>query len=243
MSLRGKVALVTGGAHRLGRAVVLELASRGVDVAINFHHSHEAALATERCAAGYGVNAMRSPADAADPDAVERMVEEISDRLGTIDYLIAAAGVFRRTPVEAVGEDDWHDMMHGNVATFRTCAAAVAPRMQESGGGAIVAFGDVAALRPWRDYIPYCVSKSLVLAHARALAVELAPTVRVNSVLPGPVLFPPDYPEAARQSEIRRTLLQRAGHPGDIAGAVAFLLESDYLTGAELPVDGGRLLA
>jgi NAD(P)-dependent dehydrogenase (short-subunit alcohol dehydrogenase family) len=243
MPLRGKVALVTGGAHRVGRSIVLELAARGAHVAINYHRSEKAALDTERCAAGFGVGAMRVRADAADPAQVSDMIAAVESRLGPIAFLVASAGVFRRTPINAVTERDWDEMMRGNFEVFRVPAAAIAATMQQRGGGAIVAIADVAAVRPWADYIPYCVAKSRVLNHARRLAVALAPAVRVNSVLPGPVLFPPDYPEVERQQEISRTLLRRGGHPEEVARVVAFLLENDYLTGVELPVDGGRLLA
>src|SRR5690606_27699437 len=123
------------------------------------------------------------------------------------DFLVASAGTFRRTPIDAVSERDWDDMMRGNFDVFRVPAAAIVPAMQRRGRGAIVAIGDVAAVRPWADYLPYCVAKSRVLHHARALAVALAPAVRVNCVLPGPVLFPPDYPDDERRREISRTLL------------------------------------
>ncbi len=243
MGIRGKVALVTGGAHRLGRAVVLELAARGAHVAVNYHRSHEAAIETQKCAQAYGVKVTRAQADAADAIAVDRMIDTVTKDLGPVDYLVACAGVFRRTPAADASEADWRDMMRGNFETFRTCAGAVAPGMTERGHGAIVAFGDVAAIRPWADYIPYCVSKRRVLDHARFLARSLSPEVRVNAVLPGPVLFPPGYPNATGDAEVQRTLLKRRGHPEDVARAVAFLLEGDYLTGTELPIDGGRVLA
>ncbi len=221
---------------------MLELAARGSHVALNYNRSEDDAIDTERCAAAFGVRSLRVQGDAGDPSAAARMNEVVEETLGPIDYLVSCAGVFRRTPVETVVEADWRDMMHGNFETFRAAAAAVAPGMKRRGSGAIVAFGDVAAVRPWSEYLPYCVSKSCVLAHARELARALAPQVRVNAVLPGPVLFPPDYPAESSESEIRRTLLKRRGHGEDIARAVAYLLDNDYVTGAELPVDGGRLL-
>jgi NAD(P)-dependent dehydrogenase (short-subunit alcohol dehydrogenase family) len=233
---------VTGGAHRLGRSVVLELASRGADVAIHYNQSAAAALATARCAAGYGARTTIVQADAADEAAVAAMVDQVVADLGPVDILVACAGVFRRTPLADARTRDWQDMMRGNFDTFRNCADKLAPAMAARGRGAIVAFGDVAALRPWADYIPYCTAKARVLAHARTLSRRLAPAVRVNSVLPGPVLFPSDYPAEARHREVERTLLGRAGQPEDVARAVAFLLENDYLTGVELPIDGGRLL-
>jgi len=242
MSIRGKTVLITGGADRLGRSIALELASRGAQVAINYRRSSAAAEETRRRAAGFGVRTICAQADVTDPAATAVMVHTVEERLGPIDHLVAAAGVFQRTPLDEVTQDAWDEMMRGNYETFRVPAAILAPAMRHRGGGSIVAFGDVAAVRPWSDYIPYCVAKSRVLHHARDLAVAFAPEVRINCVLPGPVLFPPDYPAEARRKEVDRTLLRRAGQPGDVARAVAFLLEGEYLTGVQLPVDGGRLL-
>ncbi len=242
MDLRDKVALVTGGAHRLGRAVALELARRGAHVAISYRSSAEAAERTAAEIEALGVRALALHADAADGADVQRMAERLGAEMGNPDVWVACAGVFRRTPPDSVVARDWDDMMRGNFATFRVPAELIGPQMVERGSGVIIAFADVAAIRPWSDYIPYSVSKSCVLHHARHLARELAPAVRVNTVLPGPVLFPPDYPEAERQRELANTLLGREGSADSIAAAVAFLVENDYLTGVALPVDGGRLL-
>ena len=243
MQLRGKVVLVTGGAHRLGRAVCLALANRGANIALNYHRSANAAEDTASCIRGYGVRALPLQADAADPSSCEVMFDAIAETFGPIDAWVSCAGVFRRTPLADVRDRDWTDMMHGNVETFRVPAETIATAMQERGQGAIVAISDVAAVRPWPDYIPYCVSKSRLLHLTRYMARQLSPSVRVNTILPGPVLFPDDYPEEARRREVANTLLQRGGHAEDIARAATFLLENDYLTGVALPVDGGRLLA
>jgi NAD(P)-dependent dehydrogenase (short-subunit alcohol dehydrogenase family) len=115
--------------------------------------------------------------------------------------------------------------------------------MQRQGAGCIVALADVAALRPWADYVPYCVAKRAVVALVQELAVRLAPQVRVNAIAPGPVLFPDDFPAAARAREVARTRLRRTGTPQHISAAVRYLATNDYVTGTLLPVDGGRLLA
>jgi NAD(P)-dependent dehydrogenase (short-subunit alcohol dehydrogenase family) len=106
-----------------------------------------------------------------------------------------------------------------------------------------VALADVAGIRPWANYAPYSVAKSCVIAYAKALANRLAPAVRVNCVAPGPILFPPSFDPEARRREISRTLLKRQGHPSQVSDAVLYLARSDYVTGAVVPVDGGRLLA
>ncbi len=243
MDLRGKAVLVSGGARRLGRAIALAVANRGANVAVHFHSSEEAAIATEAEIRDGGSRAMRVGADAADSAEVGDMLQQVEAELGPLDAWVAAAGVFRRTPPNQVTDDDWQFMMRGNFETFRVPASLIGPAMVQRGAGSIVAIADVAAVRPWADYVPYCVSKSRLLHHARKLARELAPRVRVNTILPGPVLFPDDYPEEAKQREIGNTLLRREGSADDIAKAALFLLENDYLTGVQLPVDGGRLLA
>jgi NAD(P)-dependent dehydrogenase (short-subunit alcohol dehydrogenase family) len=240
--LRGATALITGGAHRLGRAVALALADAGADVAFTYLSSAAAARDTLRAIESYGVRALALRADASDDGQVSRMLAEVIATFARVDLWVANAGVFRRTPLATVAQRDWDDMLRLNFATFLVPSQHIGPLMQRQGAGCIVAMTDVAALRPWADYIPYCVAKRAVLALAQGLAARLAPQVRVNAIAPGPVLFPPDFPRAARAREIARTRLGRAGDPADIAAAVRYLATNDYVTGTVLPVDGGRLL-
>jgi NAD(P)-dependent dehydrogenase (short-subunit alcohol dehydrogenase family) len=241
MNLAGAVAVVTGGAHRLGRAIVLELARAGCHVTINYNRSAAAAAETLAAARTLDSAADSFQADVGEPTQAAALVDHVTKRFGRIDLLVANAGVFRRTPLDRATADDWDDMLRGNLGTFLHCAQRVGTEMRER-GGTIIALADVAALRPWADYLPYCVSKACVVALVRALAVELAPRVRVNAIAPGPVLFPDDFDPAHRQREIDRTLLRREGSPADVAAAVLFLARADYVTGVVLPVDGGRLL-
>jgi NAD(P)-dependent dehydrogenase (short-subunit alcohol dehydrogenase family) len=243
MELPGMTALVTGGAHRLGRHITLALAGAGANVVVHYHESAAAADETVRLARGTGVDALALQADASDPRQVERMLESVLTRFGRVDLFVANAGVFRRTPLGSLTEADWNDMLRLSFDTFRVPAQRIGRRMQEQGTGCIVALADVAGIRPWADYIPYCVAKSCVIAYARALATRLAPFVRVNCIAPGPILFPPGYDLDAQRREISRTLLKRQGDPGQISDAVLYFARSDYVTGTVLPVDGGRLLA
>jgi NAD(P)-dependent dehydrogenase (short-subunit alcohol dehydrogenase family) len=242
MQLRGATALITGGGHRLGRAIALGLAEAGADVAITYLSSAASAQDTVRAIQACGVHGLALRADASDDAQVRRMLARVVAALGRVDVWVANAGVFRRTPVAAATQRDWDDMMRLNFATFLTPSRHIGPLMQRQGAGCIVAMTDVAALRPWADYIPYCIAKRAVLALAQGLASRLAPQVRVNAIAPGPVLFPPDFPRAARAREIARTRLRRAGDPSDISAAVRYLATNDYVTGIVLPVDGGRLL-
>lgn len=241
MELRGATAVVTGGARRLGRAITLALAQAGANVVINHHHSGADADETAVEARRRGVRALPFRADAADPRQVDEMLAAAVREFGRVDLLVANAGAFRRTPLGSARESDWDEMMRLNLDTFAVPARRLGAAMGER-GGAIVAIADVAALRPWAEYAPYCAAKGAVVELTRQLAVELAPAVRVNAVAPGPVLFPDDFPEEARRREIARTLLRRQGSAEDVADAVLFLARSDYITGVVLPVDGGRLL-
>jgi NAD(P)-dependent dehydrogenase (short-subunit alcohol dehydrogenase family) len=235
--------LITGGAHRLGREITLALARAGVDVAINYNRSDVAARATVAEAERLGVRAVAIGADAADERAVDGMVEQVLERFTRLDLLVANAGVFRRTSFATLTESDWSDMMRLNFETLRVPAQRVGRVMHGQGRGSIVALADVGGIRPWSAYLPYCIAKACVIALVEALAVELAPAVRVNAIAaPGPVLFPPGFDASAARSEIERTLLRREGHPRDVAAAVTYLAAADYVTGTLLPVDGGRLL-
>lgn len=241
MQLSGATALVTGGAHRVGRAIALALAAEGANVAINYHRSAGAAAATvadvERC----GVRCVALPGDAADADQFARVLEGFDCVFPRLDLFVANAGAFRRTPLAQVAAEDWDEMMRLNFETLLVPVRAIADRMRE-GGGSIVAIADVAAVDPWADYVPYCVAKSCVVGLVRGLARALAPKVRVNAVAPGPVLFPEGFDSKAREREIARTAVGREGSAADVAAAVAFLARDEYVTGALLPVDGGRLL-
>jgi NAD(P)-dependent dehydrogenase (short-subunit alcohol dehydrogenase family) len=242
VELRGRTALITGGAHRLGRAIGLGLAEAGMHVGFTYLSSAAAAQQTLRDLQTRGVRALALCADAADDGQIGGAIARIRAELGRIDLWVANAGVFRRTPLARVSETDWNDMLRLNFATLVVPAAHVGALMRTDGGGCIVALADVAALRPWADYVPYCVAKRLVVAFVREQARLQAPTVRVNAIAPGPVLFPDDFPADRRARELARTLLRREGASHHIADAVRFLAANDYITGVVLPVDGGRLL-
>ncbi|MFN8626010.1 MAG: SDR family oxidoreductase [Candidatus Binatia bacterium] len=241
--LRGQVAVVTGGARRLGRSIVLALAQAGCHVAISYRHSEDAARDTAAAACRAGVRALAVRGNVADAGDVAGLLDTTLGAFGRIDILVANAGSFRRTPWASLTEADWDATMADNLRSAFLCAHRFGLHMYAQGSGAIVTLADVAGLRPWGDYLPYSVAKACVIALTQALATELAPLVRVNAIAPGPVLFPDDYDPLLRQREIERTLLRRQGRPANIADAVLALLGNDYITGAILPVDGGRLLS
>jgi pteridine reductase len=230
MNLDGKVALVTGGARRVGRAIVEELAAGGARVAI--HHAHSDAEAAQLAKSIGGV-AIR--ADLRDPAAPARIVDETRRALGGVDLLVNSAADYARSPLAELTDERWASMLELNLtAPMRLVRAAVPAGVQS-----IVSIVDVAAWQPWPNWLAYSTSKAALLHLTRCLALELAPAVRVNAVAPGTAAFPEDWTPERRVAQEARIPLRRAGEPADVARAVRFLLTEDYLTGVCLPVDGG----
>ncbi len=237
------VALVTGGAIRVGAAIVRELAARNYRVAIHANTSldHAQALATELSAAGH--EAVAFGADLRNEDATRAMVDRVRRHFGRLDALVNSAATWSPTPIEDVMADDVRRFFEVNtLSAFVCCQQAGLIMASQEQGGAIVNIGDWAVERPYRDYSAYFISKAAIPTLTRMFAVELAPKVRVNAVLPGPVLLPESVSPEERRRAITGTLLARPGRPENIAQAVAALLENDFITGVCLPVDGGRTL-
>lgn len=241
MELRGRVALVTGAGRRLGRAIALALAGRGMTVALHYHHSREGADDTlGRIVAGGG-RAELFPADLRDAEAARGLPGRVVAALGRLDVLINSAATIERLSVEETTPAAWDDIFALNLRAAFFCAQGAIPALRAS-GGRIVNIADVGGLEPWARYAAHSISKAGVVMLTRTLARALAPAVTVNAVAPGAVLLPDDWgPEAAEHLR-RTTPLQRLGTPEDVVGAVLFLLEGgDYLTGQTIVVDGGRL--
>ena len=242
MELEGKTALVTGGAHRVGKAITLALARAGANVVINYHSSSGAAEETAAEARALGVGALPAQANVADHRQVERMAQAARERFGSVDVLVNSASLWKKTPIPTDDFDDWHRVIDVLIHGSFYCANAVAPLMLERGEGVIVNILDLSAWEAWPGFTAHSVGKTGLLALTRQLALELAPAVRVNAVVLGPVLPPPDYDEAKIARTAQKTLLNRWGTVEDIAQAVLFLVEADYVTGEVLTVDGGQRL-
>jgi pteridine reductase len=241
------VALVTGGGRRVGAVVVRALASRGYAVAIHAHGSLREAreLAAELQAAG--VPSLAVTADLRDEGPVRAMVHRVADHFGRIDALVTCAAIWNAGQLEEVTADDLRTHFDINcVGTFVVAQEVGAVMVRQPEGGGIVTVGDWAVARPYSDHAAYFPSKGAIPAMTRCLAVELAarnPWIRVNCVLPGPVLLPPELDAQQRAEVIAGTLVNREGTPEHVAHAVLFLLENDFVTGVCLPVDGGRTIA
>jgi len=244
MRLRGRVALVTGGARRIGRAVALRLADRGAHVAITYRTSPAAAHATVCQLRRRGVRAMAVRMDQAEVGQIRAAVRAVERALGRIDLLVNNASTFYPTPLASVTASQWDALVDVNLRAPFFFAQAVATGMRRRRRGKIINMADVSAFRPWADYLPYCSAKAGVVALTQGLAKALAPHVQVNAIAPGPILPPRDLRSSAARRAASATLLKRWGSPEDIAQTVLYLVEgTDFVTGQVLAVDGGRLLA
>lgn len=246
MEIRGKTALITGGAHRVGKAITLMLAQAGANVVINYHRAADEAEMTRADAEALGVRALAVQADVADRLAVAQMVAAITERFGGVDIIVNSASYFGRTSFPSAEPDiyeRWQWITRILIdGPFFICNM-LAPGMLARGGGAIVNIVDLSVTQPWPDFTAHAVGKSGLLALTRQLALELAPMIRVNAVAPGLVMPPPNVSERRQATMAERNLLQRWGSPDDVAKAVYYLLDADFVTGETLFIDGGERYA
>jgi NAD(P)-dependent dehydrogenase (short-subunit alcohol dehydrogenase family) len=241
MELAGKVALVTGGAQRVGRSIARALAREGCDLVVHFHRSQVEAEATVAELRTLGPSAVAVQADLRRLDELERVFAEIDRRHGRLDLLVNSAAILEPVDLFNASEADWASTMDLNLRAPFFCLQAAARRMRP-GGGAIVNISDVAGRRPWPRYPIHSISKAGVEMLTRVAALALAPEIRVNAVAPGPVEKPQRMSDE-RWAEIGRALpLGRPGRAADVAEAVVFILRNDYLVGETLVVDGGDLV-
>jgi 3-oxoacyl-[acyl-carrier protein] reductase/pteridine reductase len=240
MDLEGKTALVTGGAKRVGRGITLTLARAGANVVINYNTSADEAEQTASEAEALGVAAMPVRANVADYDDVKAMVASAVDRFGSVDVLVNSASSFVSDPLPTADMSIWRQSIDTLVHGPFHCANAVAPHMLARGAGVIIGIGDLSAFEPWPGFAGHAVGKGAILTLTRQLALELAPTVRANAVVPGPALRPHNYDDAKYERTAQKTLIGRWGTPEEMAHAVQFLIEADYITGEVITVDGGQ---
>ena len=244
MMVEGCVALVTGGARRIGQAIALALARRGARLVISYRTSAQEARSTLTMLHRAGADALALRADLSRAAEAQQLMERIRRRFGRLDVLVNSASIFERTPVATPTERAWHRTLDTNLTGPFLCALYASRLMQRHGGGKIINLADWAGVRPYRDYLPYCVSKAGVIALTSALAKELAPQIQVMAIAPGPILAPQRMGRAERARIAARVPLKRWGSPQDIANTVLFLIEgTDFMTGSVVFVDGGQLIA
>jgi NAD(P)-dependent dehydrogenase (short-subunit alcohol dehydrogenase family) len=242
MDLKDKVAMITGGA-RIGQVVARELATRGCSLALIYRSSRETAENTASIARAAGVNAAVLQADAVDESQVRAAVAQAVKSLGRLDILINMASLYVKTP-NPTGTD-WSAALDSNAKSAFLFSTYAAPIMKKNGGGRIVNFSDwlPASGRPhYKDYTPYYTSKAAVAALTQSLALEFAPDILVNAIAPGPILAPPDLTPEENARVLEATALAKWGGAEEIAKAVLFLIDTDFVTGECIRVDGGRHL-
>lgn len=247
MSAPRPVALITGsGRKRIGYVIAKDLAAAGYDVAIHYHSSKAAAEATLAELRALGADAEAFGADLTNENDIDRLFGDLARRFGRLDLFVATAATWKPIPLEETTAKDLRDFWEVNtLGSFLTAQKAGLLMTQQPTGGAIVLIGDWAVHRPYPNYAAYFASKGAIETMTRTLAVELGqrnPNVRVNAILPGPVMLPSDMSEAERREVIAATLVKREGRPEHVAHAVRFLASNDFLTGVCLPVDGGRTI-
>ena len=240
-----RVAVVTGaGRERLGAAIVDWLAGANYCVVVHYRTAAEEAAARVAKLRAQGGDGLALGADLADANAVRQLFDAVLAACGRVDLLVNTAAVWKRRPLFDVTEEDLRTHYEVNtLGTFFCCQAAGRIMVSQPDGGCIINFGDWACVRPYRDYAAYFASKGAVEAMTRSFAVELGtrnPRVRVNAILPGPVLLPAETPLDERQRLREATLVQREGGAAAVVRAVAYLIENDFVTGETLRVDGGR---
>lgn len=245
ISLQNQTVIVTGAAKRIGRAVALECAASGANVVISYRHSQKEALET--------LETMRELApeqkfaalalEVSNADAVLNFKNQVVAEFGRVDGLVNCVGIFNRTPFETLSEADFDASINANLKGPFLLCKAFGDHFLEKGGGSIVNFADIYALRPLTNFSPYCVSKAGVVMLTESLAKALAPKVRVNCICPGTIFSPSKEDEQDETALLHRIPMNRFGTGEEIARAVVFLLGGpQFITGAILPVDGGQRL-
>jgi NAD(P)-dependent dehydrogenase (short-subunit alcohol dehydrogenase family) len=243
MDLAGKAVLITG-AKRIGADVARELAKRGADVAVTYARSKKEADEVVADIKAMGRRSAAFQADLTNPDACKSAVDQTAATLGRLDILVAMASVYVATPFDQLNLAEWDRTINVDLRSTFLCAIAAVPHMRKQGGGRIITFSDwlPRSGRPrYEGWLPYYVAKGGVMALTEALALELAgDNILVNAVAPGPILAPPTTTADEHQKVADATPLGRWGGGLEIAKAVLAFVDSDFITGETLRVDGGR---
>jgi len=242
--MQGKVALITGGAKRVGAAIGRLLHASGANLMVHYRSSADEARALQD-----ELNAVRPDsvaliqADLLDVNGLPSLINQTVATFGGLDVLVNNASSFYPTPIGTITMKDWDNLMGSNLLAPMFLSQAAAPELKKR-RGCIVNIADIHAERPMKSYVVYSVAKAGVVGLTKSLARELGPLVRVNAVAPGPIMWPeddPNFDEVSRQRIVSHTILKTAGGPDDIARAVRFFaIDAPYVTGQVLAVDGGR---
>jgi pteridine reductase len=240
---KNKVALITGGSHRLGAATARTLHEAGMNLVLHYRTSRDAAHKLQKELNGKRENSVvLVQADLLSMNALPALIKETHSAWGQIDALINNASTFYNTPIGSATEKHWDDLFGSNAKAPFFLAQAAAPYLKKS-QGCIVNMIDIHAERPLKEHTLYCMAKAALAMLTKSLAKELGPEVRVNGVAPGAIMWPNDLDDVTKQRILNRTFLKRKGEPIDIASTIRFLvLDAPYITGQIISVDGGRSL-
>jgi len=245
MELAGRVALITGG-RRIGAVVATEVARGGADIALVYRRSRAEAEETADSLRALGRRIHLIQADLSRPESCDRVVDDTVNALGRLDVLVNMASIYVQKPIDELTVEDWDTQLAVDVRAAWLCARAAVPHMRRLRGGCIINFSDWVARsgRPrYTGYLPYYVAKASVIALTEALALELASDqILVNAIAPGPIVAPVDTSDDEFAKVERATPLGRWGGEIEIAKAVLALIDSDFITGETIRVDGGRHL-
>jgi pteridine reductase len=238
---RQRVALVTGGAIRLGRAISVGLARAGFDVVVGYRSSATAAHEVRAEIEGAGHRCELAQADLTLPHGAESLVEHARGAFGRLDVVVNSAASFQEARLEDVDADQWDEVMALNVRAPHLVVRAAMDLLRDA-RGSVVNIVDLSALQAWTRYPHHSVSKAALAHLTRVQARALAPHVRVNAIAPGAVLPPEDWSPDRWSALASAAALERVGAPSDVVEAVVFLVGAEFITGQILAVDGGRLL-
>jgi NAD(P)-dependent dehydrogenase (short-subunit alcohol dehydrogenase family) len=239
MNITGRNALITGGAHRVGRALTLALAGAGANVFVHYNRSADPAEETAAQAREFGVNAVIGSADLKDPTIAPQLIATATATMGPISVLVNSASGFPKDRFQNVALDEWRVTQDLTLAGPVFLTQAFASALAGDSDGAVVNVTDVKTTKPYREHFSYIVAKGGLDAFTRAAAVALAPRIRVNAVALGVILFPPGEDEDYAQRLATKVPMRRPGGTEPVASAVLALIENDFVTGEIVRVDGG----
>lgn len=246
IDISDQVALVTGSAHRVGKAIALELARSGVHILVHYHNSAENTVRnTVHEIKSFGVDAYAVQADISKTDGVDQLFRAVQEHFGRLNILVNSASVFPKGTLEEASLEEWQSALDVNLTGPFLCTRAAVKMMRRNDpvSGVIINICDRGSVTPWPERAAHGISKAGLWMLTQTAAINFAPDIRVNGVLPGPVLAPPGMSDERWQQIGRdQTLLEEVGEAEDVARAVAYLVSESYLTGALIPVNGGEHL-
>ena len=241
MKVKYPVALVTGGARRLGHHIALAFAENGYNVVVNFNASKQEAEFTISQIKKIGREGIAIKADISKKRNVTRMINRTIELFGRIDVLVNNSSVFIESPLEKTTEQIWDTTIDINLKGTLLCSQAVAPIMLKQKYGRVINIASLGGLQPWAKHLPYSVSKAGVIMLTKVLAKSLAPYVHVNAIAPGIISFTESIKKSIAPIQSKNILLREYGKPSDITDMVIFLAKTEqYITGQIFPVDGGK---